>query len=1029
MLVWTAEARKQLVPRSRAGAKPVKRPAVGAAWGSVRQALRHHDTVASTFVQARKRADPPFDEWMEKAETIARTPTMSSFDDPNVAAVFAVLMAKHLDHALVTSIYPRQRGIVFAFEVALRMLEMGATGRPWYAHVRTTPPEPEPSWRATLLAEPDAIRAQCIDVGTQLWPTASLAQKTTIAYALFERTDWAAEVCRDAASAGGMPHEMLYPLVTDKDVACDLARKRTKPRSLLELVVTFGEDVLPLLLEIARAPRDNDARHLSEALAQFDDPRAAEALAPLVKYAIARPYVQAYFGRYPRFSGALAPIGSKIAREVHAGAKRAESATDGATATPGELPPIFRAPPWLEKTRPRRLKITLSVTPIERPITVTWQTGERVQALMTGRDHAYATSSASADTIATHALRLAQGRSVGFFVFSRERLPDSSTLAAWNAGALTDDAPAPERLRYAMARFGDSGLDGLVKFVDTLEHQRGDLSFLLRVGTPRIALGMAKLRGRVRGLSTEKTDSRWRLAWQWLRRNAAVAVLGLVPAAFRDDTRDDAVSVLVLLATAGTDVIRLAAPYGSDVKAALEKLLAYDATYDAPRKPPTLGVAWNAMTLTRPVTSAGKLLPLEAVDTIGAMLSFTAIEPPYAGIQIVKALCTPRSLAELSWDAARSWEHAGHKRREQWMLMSLVHFADDEVVRRMTPGIREDFAVDVLERMESTTALMELLTISGRAAAAGNTKLAERVEAILERAACLRGLDKDELEEELAPVKPLEHDGTVSLDFGTRKLRVGFDEHLEPYVIQEGHRVRALAPTRAGDDVAKALRAKELWRDLKEDVAVLAGRRIAGLKRAMSSGRTWTAARFHRVWIDNGLMKHLARGIVWSDATSSFRVAEDGSLSTSTDAAFTLAPDATVVVLHPLRAREDEIHRWRAIFADYRIIQPFAQLERVPLPQPSGERVPVSFIGGTASELTARVLARGFKRAPHVAGKSSFRRELTAEGAIRIEFGGSTGGPVQDVEIVFVGTNLDLIEIADIIDDLQSSAPSSLRTI
>jgi hypothetical protein len=475
------------------------------------------------------------------------------------------------------------------------------------------------------------------------------------------------------------------------------------------------------------------------------------------------------------------------------------------------------------------------------------------------------------------------------------------------------------------------------------------------------------------------------------------------------------------LAASGTDAIAIGARYGEDAKTALEALLEWDALLDAPTRAPKLPPTWKPETLTRPVRTDGKLFPLEAMTTIGTMLAFSPIEPAYAGLALVKSMCTPRSLAELSWDLARSWERAGRKKRERWMLLSLVHFADDEVARRLTPGLRDDDAVDVLEHIDSDAALTELATIAGRST---DAKLGARIELILDRAASLRGLDKDELEEELAPVKRVEADGTVSLDFGPRKLRVGFDEHLQPFVLNDaGERVRALAPPRAGDDPERAEKAKAVWRDLKEDVAVLAARRIAGLRRAMINGRKWTASRFQRVWIDNALMKHVARGVVWTDGVTPFRVAEDGSLSDARDETFTLADDATVRVLHPLRARREDLDRFRAIFADYRIVQPFLQLDRVVIER-TGERAPAPLSGAKIDDLTARLLERGFTRFTFTRGRYGFRRELAVRGAVGIEFDAAEGR-VKSPEIVFIGEELDLIEIADIVDDVQAAAPSS----
>jgi hypothetical protein len=1021
-VAWTEAARKQLVSRSGEGAIPPKRPAVGAAWGTVRRALSYVSTVDDAFVQGRERTSPEYAQLMERATVHARSKTMPRFDDPRVAAVFALLVTTfQKDNALFTSIFPRQ-GMAFAFEVSLDASTMDVAsshGTSWVQD-RTTPAEPDRFFRDVLLAEPDEIRAECKEVARRRWATATLVQKTTAAYTFFDELAWTSEVCRAwAISTEPFPADVVYAIVADLDVARELVKRRSQARSLLELVATFGDDALPLLVEASANPRDGEARWIAEALAQFDDMEAAEAIAPLVKHAPARPFVQDYFARYPQHEAALSGAGgggkaAMIAKEVRAGAKRATEKHEGVVAM-DELPPLFSAPPWTSTKRPKKPHATLELAPIDTPMTIAWQAGERDAALLVARRYTYNAQEARPETIAAHKQAIARRKPLAFFQTSNQRYPDECVLETWNSGVRTWGPSASERLSYALARFGDRALPGAVKLVDLLEREQGDVSFLLRVGSPRLAYGMAKL---------ARSPAWAPLAWRWLKRWSELAVIGLVPSAFTPQTRDVAESVLLKLAASGTDVLSIGARYGEDAKAALEALLEWDALLDAPKRAPTMPASWKPETLTRPIRNDGKILPLEAVTTIGTMLAFSPIEPPYAGLTLVKSLCIARSLAELSWDLARSWERAGRKKRERWMLMSLVHFADDEVARRLTPGIRDDDAVDVLERIDSDAALTELATIAGRNA---DPKLVARIELILDRAASLRGLDKDELEEELAPVKRVEADGTVSLDFGPRKLRVGFDEHLQPFVLNEGgERVRALAPPRAGDDPERALKAKALWRDLKEDVAVLASRRIAGLRRAMITGRKWTASRFQRVWIDNALMKHVARGVVWTNGTTPFRVAEDGSLSDARDETFTLADDAMVRVLHPLRARREDIERFRAIFADYRIIQPFLQLERAPLER-TGERAPAPLSGAKIDDLTARLLERGFTRFTFTRGRYGFRRELAVRGAIGIEFDGADGR-VHKPEIVFVGDQLDLIEISDIVDDVQAAAPSSTMT-
>jgi hypothetical protein len=165
-------------------------------------------------------------------------------------------------------------------------------------------------------------------------------------------------------------------------------------------------------------------------------------------------------------------------------------------------------------------------------------------------------------------------------------------------------------------------------------------------------------------------------------------------------------------------------------------------------------------------------------------------------------------------------------------------------------------------------------------------------------------------------------------------------------------------------------------------------------------------------------MRHIARGIVWTDGATAFRVAEDGSLSDSHDARYTLAGDAEVAVLHPLRAARDEIDRWRQLFADYEILQPMPQLERVELAKPEQGRGPLPFATGDSQDLMMRLRQYGFaQRWLH--GKVQFRHSLS-RGVVGIEVDKDL------VEIVLEG-DPDMVEVADVLDDLQRTIPSTRR--
>jgi hypothetical protein len=363
------------------------------------------------------------------------------------------------------------------------------------------------------------------------------------------------------------------------------------------------------------------------------------------------------------------------------------------------------------------------------------------------------------------------------------------------------------------------------------------------------------------------------------------------------------------------------------------------------------------------------VLPLSAIDSIGTMLSFSSMDAPYLGLSDVAAACEPRSLAEFSWDVARGWELAGGKTRSKFMLESLAYFADDEVTRRTTPAIRARYIVDVLRSIGTDAAVMELATIAYRGSGSSAYFSSETAaEEQLAEIAIGRGLSKDDLEDLIVPTVQVDDKCTIVLDYGPRKIRVGFDEHLDPYIdADDGKRLRALPPKRKTDDPEKISAAKAIWHELKEDVSAIAARRISSLERAMTTGRTWSKRGWETAWLASPLMFHLARRVIWVEQSTktTFRLSEDRTLADQNDASFELTDESLIGVAYPYREKGLDV--WISILMDYELVQPFAQVAR-PLPKLAGDEMQreevVKKRGDKidAGELASRLRTRGWKR-------------------------------------------------------------------
>ena len=487
----------------------------------------------------------------------------------------------------------------------------------------------------------------------------------------------------------------------------------------------------------------------------------------------------------------------------------------------------------------------------------------------------------------------------------------------------------------AVARLGVDLWPMVLTMVKGDPERRGGL--LLPFEGPEIALYWADALERLKTARTAATA--------WLQRHPSSARF-LIPAALGrgGPARRGAEAALVWLAANGhaAEVETAAAAYGEPAAAAVKALTAAPRDASLPAKMPTLPL-WAQPTALPPILLADRRssLPSEAVATVVAMLAVSTPQAPFPGLQVVKELCDARSLAAFAWALFEHWETLDAPSAQRWALDSMRWFGDDECVRRLAPLIREwpgraahqraVVGLDVLAAIGGDTALLHLLSISQKVKFRGLREEAERrIRAIADE---LR-LTPEQMADRLVPDLGLDGRGTLTLDYGPRSFVVGFDERLKPVVADgSGKVLKALPKPGAKDDPDVAAAAYERFAGLKKDVRTLASDQIRRCELAMVNRRRWTAGEFSRYFVGHPLVRHLAGRLVWGvfapDGTlwTAFRVAEDLSLADVEDDAFALPDDAVVGIVHAVDLG-DALPRWAELFADYTILQPFAQLGR-----------------------------------------------------------------------------------------------------
>ncbi|HBL28304.1 MAG TPA: hypothetical protein DD490_15825 [Acidobacteria bacterium] len=611
-----------------------------------------------------------------------------------------------------------------------------------------------------------------------------------------------------------------------------------------------------------------------------------------------------------------------------------------------DLPPVLASPPWQRTGKRKEPAAVLDLPPLPGEEAMVWAEGEKESwqraPIRGGSLLSWVRMSALGDWQELDDVALRRLTELVLADLQNVWPSALATLSARLALAVWETAPpgawwGGDPPRRFLAMQGLSALPGL------LHYSAGRLSEAMQVflpfRSPRLAPFAAEALARLKAARPE--------ARRWLLRHAESAAAGLIPDAVgaTGKRREAAGGALRFLAANGREelILEVAGRWGAEAREAVRAVLAVDPLGLVPSRLPRMPSFWQPAGFARPLLRGrAAALPLCVVEALGTMLAISPLDEPYAGLDQVREACDPASLAAFAWDLFSAWLAAGAPSKEAWAFDALGHLGDDACARRLATLVRQwpgeaaharaVAGLDVLRAIGSDVALMHLHGISQKVKFKG---LQDKAQEKIAEVAAQRGLTPDDLADRLVPDLGLGADGTLLLDFGPRRFRVGFDESLKPFVRDgEGKRLPDLPKPGKADDAEKAGAAQETWKTLKKDAKALAAQQILRLELALCSRRRWEPDVFRTFLVEHPLLQHLVRRLVWGawDAAdtrvATFRMTEDGTFADAADEAWELPAQCRVGIVHRLDLPEDLAARWGEVFADYQILQPFEQLGR-----------------------------------------------------------------------------------------------------
>ncbi|MFC8722089.1 DUF4132 domain-containing protein [Kitasatospora sp. NPDC057198] len=597
-------------------------------------------------------------------------------------------------------------------------------------------------------------------------------------------------------------------------------------------------------------------------------------------------------------------------------------------APPERLPALLAEPPWRWQRAAREpVPAVLTGLVADREPRLVWREGESAAYANGGDPYwRYPVDTDWAEALGELSPDVFDWRAARLLAWGPAELV-TPYLADWQPSAYLNHGG---HLRRILGRHGTAALR-LLRFA-ARERPEEIAPALLPVLDATVAGVMAGL------LRLKSVHS---VARSWFARHRVAGALLLVPAALgpAGPERQAAEHALRRVAAAeGADVLlaAVAERYGerAGAAAAADVLGPGALLRSLPTRLPELPEWLRPGVLPQVLlANGGGALPEPAVRNLLTVLQLGRPHDPYPGLAAVVPALRADTAAAFAWALFEEWLRAGAPPRGSWALHALGELGDDHTARRLAPLLprlshqRQVDALDVLVAIGTADALAQLHGVAGTAKSA---VLEERARERISEVAEALDLTPEQVADRLAPGLGLDADGSTVIDYGGRTFTVGFDERLQPYVLDAaGRRRKALPAAAAADDPDLVAAGRRRFTALKKEVRAFTVERTARLEAAMVAERSWSAGEFTDLMAGHPLLRRLARGLLWTVDGAAFRITEDGTFADVRDEPFELPADATTVrVAHPLHLTAADLTAWGELLADYEVVQPFSQLSR-----------------------------------------------------------------------------------------------------
>ncbi|MFO0659211.1 MAG: DUF4132 domain-containing protein [Polyangiaceae bacterium] len=305
----------------------------------------------------------------------------------------------------------------------------------------------------------------------------------------------------------------------------------------------------------------------------------------------------------------------------------------------------------------------------------------------------------------------------------------------------------------------------------------------------------------------------------------------------------------------------------------------------------------------------------------------TGIPMPHA-LRLLLSKLTPQSIDHFCQQVLELFKKAGSPKTDEWVFRVAFLSPSDTTLFTMSRSARgrmstilDSLSQRYLLALDRPTAYYLLASH----ASYGATQLLKEI-------ARRRHESLDELLDGAAPTCGLSLDGARDFKIGSRTYTLQLSDRTLTLLDEKRHPIRAIPALKKGASLAEEEHARRELATCKELITGTLTLHASQLEKAMKEERIWAMWQWRTSFVDHPVLFSLVKALVWETCGAGtpsirFRVAEDRTYASVDDTSVNLDVEKWVRLASPETLSPEERTSWAALFDEYKILQPFAQVQ------------------------------------------------------------------------------------------------------